>query len=283
MAACLAFLGLYKGMPKIAELRLGFREIILSPLQAIRVGNWRLILFTCLMGLLSVVLFSGLTEAFYSEILLPLNLKGNLNLVSEWLLMALGIIVSLPLVLVGVAIPVRVIWATGSCSIKNLLVLIPGSILVALRSCIRHLPQFASAVLPALVGFYLIVMLEERGPSQQIARAALLLSALLAILLALRQIVILVMALMLAISGQVDMRIAHSVILRARSGRLRHLVFLTACMILVVLSYGLVLYFELLPLGGWWLLFSVPIFVWYFLVCYTLLAIQIGFEQGDWR
>lgn len=269
-------------MPKIAELRLGFREIIFAPLQALRIGNIRLILFTGLMGYLATLVFSELSGFLLKEIENNLKIGGNLAVVLNWAVLTLGLIIALPLVLVGVATPVRVIWATGSFDLKNLARLTPGSLLVALRSCIRHLPQFGAAILPALVGVYLIFILEQRGPSQPIARVALLLSALLAILIALRQIVLLLLALMLAISGQVDMRMAYSVILRASGARLRNLVSLTACMISIALAYCLIIYFGMLPPAGLWIVYSAPIFIWYFLVCYTLLAIQIGFEQGSW-
>lgn len=269
-------------MPKIAELRLGFREIIFAPLQALRIGNIKLILFTCLMGYLSALVFLGIRGFFIEELVRPLGMRGNLALVVERIVLAFGLLAALPTLLVGVAAPVRVIWATGGFDLKSLLRLLPGSMVVALRSCLRHLPQFASAMVPALIGFYLILMLEERGPSQQITKVVLLLSALLAIIIALRQIVLLLLALMLAISGQVDMRIAYSVILRISSGRLSHLVLLTACVISVILAFGLIFYFNILSFTSFWTLLSAPVFIWYFLVCYTLLAIQIGFEQGSW-
>ncbi len=260
-----------------SKFELTLRDVLGAPLRALIIGHAKLLSHSLAMVALAWILSTEM-YAYSSDYVLKIGIDNhNILVVILRSLLVLSILFALPLLLAGIAVPVRAIWSYGRLDVIPLLGLTPKTVLHGFRSIVRCLSSLVYSLLPLVGCLFTIQMLTQNKLSPW-AELLYWVAAGILLLVFIRQFFILGLALTLGAAAQIDIRIAQRAVMTATGTRWMQLVTLIACWGAV--ASGLVMLDSFYKLNVWLVISGLITCFWAFLVSFTLIAPQVGFESG---
>ena len=266
-------------MQQPSKLELTLNDLLMAPLRALRIGHVKLIGYSGLLGW--IALYSSLMSyQFLRGAIFELEISSErLELTALRLAAMVSSLLGLPILLTAIAVPVRAIWSFSTLSLLPLISFTPRALYMAFLSLLRCVPQVLYAILPAAACYYIFFTLKERSNLSSAIIASYSIMGIIAAAIAVKKLLTLGLALALSIAAQIDIRVAYPTILRIRNQRF--------WLLLILLALGLALCAGLFSLSQLpsaqplspKVLGIAALLAWYFLVCFTLLALQIGAES----
>jgi hypothetical protein len=260
-----------------SKFELTLRDIIIAPGRALRIGHLKILAYSLMMMSLCWATATSLYEylaiftlsfGIENYTILGLVLKGAFGL---------SVLFASPFILAGIAVPVRTLWSTGRMDLKPLILLTPKTLLHGFSSLLRGLPKVVYSVLPILGCFVTLQALVEHKASPWAEILYFWVMVILSMLF-LRQVVILALGLALAAAFQIDIRLAQRAIATAR--RIRWIQLLVLVAVWGSVLFGLVMFDGYYHGNVWLIAAGIVSCLWAFLISFSLLALQIGYESG---
>jgi hypothetical protein len=259
------------------KLELTLRDILGSPLRALIIGHAKILSYSLAMFAFAWLVATKL-YGYSAGYILEIGIANHNTLAVVMRgVFALSIFFALPLLLAGIAVPVRTIWSYGRLDVGPLLALTPKTLLHGFRSLIGCLPRLAYSLMPFIGCLFTLQMLTKNKLSPS-AELLYWVAAGILFILFIRQFLILGLALTLGAAAQIDIRLAQRAVTTATGARWIQLITLIA--LWVAVASGLVMLDNFYNLNVWLVMSGLITCFWAFLVSFTLIALQIGFESG---